>query len=89
MPYRAGDQPHQYGEMWGGAFWELRTKPDPDLADRIVVRAWQTMAWPVEEQSIDASFISALLKATETLAGSPRVAEVRAVLGRRKIPVPG
>jgi hypothetical protein len=89
MPYRAGDQPHQYGEMWGGAFWDMSAKLNPDLADRIVVRAWQTMAWPVEEQRIDATFVSALLKATETLAGSPRVTEVRAVLGRRKIPLPG
>jgi hypothetical protein len=89
MPYRAGDQPHQYGEMWGGAFWDLSTKLNADLADRIVARARETMAWPVEEQRIDASFVSALLKATETLAGSARVTEVRAVLGRRKIPVAG
>lgn len=89
MPYRDGDLPHKYGEMWGGAFWKLRTELDADLADRIVARAWQKMAWPIEEQRIDTSFVSAMLKATETFAGSARVEEVRAVLERRKVPVPG
>jgi hypothetical protein len=75
--------------MWGGAFWDLRTVLGADLADRVVVRAWQTMAWPVEEERIDGSFVSALLQSTEVLAGSPRVAQVRAVLEARKVPVPG
>jgi hypothetical protein len=89
MAYQNGDQPHKYGEMWGGTFWDLRTTLRAEVADRIVVRAWQTMAWPVEEQRIDSSFVSALLKATEALAGSHRIEEVRAVLERRKVPVPG
>jgi hypothetical protein len=88
MSYQEGDQPHRYGEMWGGAFWDLRTKLGADLTDRILVRAWQTMEWPVGKQLIDASLITALLKATEAVSGSPRVKEVRAVLERRKIPVP-
>lgn len=87
-PYRAGDEARRHGEMWGAVFWDLRRKLGADLADRIVAQAWQTMVWPVDELHIAASFVGALLEATQTLAGSSRVGEVRAVLERRNVPLP-
>jgi hypothetical protein len=37
----AGREPHNLGEVWGAALWELRMKLGQDNADRLVMQTWK------------------------------------------------
>jgi len=37
-------EPHALGEVWGGAFWELRKKLGREKADRLLFEAWKRLA---------------------------------------------
>ena len=86
-PYKAGDYPHEYGEMWGGAFWDMRSALGAELADRIIALAWQSMPWPIPDDAAVSRFVRQLLAATQQRAET-RVADVKRILGQRKIPLP-
>jgi hypothetical protein len=85
-PYRPGDQPHGYGEMWGGAFWNLRKALGSEPTDRILALAWQSMSWPVEESKTVGTFLKSLSDAAGKIAGQATIAKVRETLEARKIP---
>ena len=80
--------PHSRGEIWGGAFWEIRTHLGQEIADRILVLAWRTTAWPTAEQDKPQKFIEALLSAAKGIGPSPdrQVNEIKTILQRRKFP---
>jgi hypothetical protein len=84
-----GSMSQDRGEIWGGAFWELRSILGQDLADRILVRAWQSMAWPTAEQDTASKFIDALLVNARQIASDRQVAEIRTTFRKRGFPTPG
>jgi hypothetical protein len=88
VPYRAGDQPQHYGEMWGGTFWAIRGRLGAESTDRIVALGWQSMPWPVEESRVASSFVRALLEAAVKIGGDVAAADVREILRTRNIPLP-
>ena len=79
-----GDQPHEHGEIWGGAFWDIRTKLGQETTDRAVAHAWLSMPWPVPENEIVRTFVATLLPTF----GDSSAADIAAILRHRKIPVP-
>jgi hypothetical protein len=70
--------PHQAGEVWAGAFWELRESRGAPLVDRALLDACrEVVPWP---QPAAASFVDRLVDAL----GSPgNSSGVRAVFTRR------
>jgi hypothetical protein len=76
------------GEMWGGAFWEIRDRLGRDFTDRLLVRAWLSMPWPTTDEKTAAEFVHAVYSAAGATAAETQMAEVTAVLERRKFPGP-
>jgi hypothetical protein len=80
--------PQDRGEIWGGAFWHLRSVLGRDLADRLLVRAWQSMAWPIAERETARKFIDALLVNAGEIGSDRQVAEIRKIFRQRGFPIP-
>jgi hypothetical protein len=77
----------QGAEIWGGAFWAIRTRLGRDVADPMFLAAWQAMAWPDEEARKVPAFVEALVSVART-KGSAQAAEViQSVLQARGFPV--
>jgi len=77
------------GEIWGGAFWQLRSVLGRDLTDRLLVRAWQSTAWPIAEQDTARKFIDALLLNAREIASDRQLTEIRTTFRKRGFPTPG
>jgi hypothetical protein len=84
-----GGEVHERGEIWGGAFWELRSLLGRDLADRLLARAWQSMAWPIAERDTARKFIDALLSNARESASDQQVTEISTTFRKRGFPTPG
>jgi hypothetical protein len=76
------------GEIWGGAFWEVRSVLGRDLADRLLARAWQSMAWPIAEQGTALKFIEVLLLNAKEIASDQQVTNINAIFRKRGFPTP-
>jgi hypothetical protein len=85
--YKPGDEPHDYGEMWGGVFWDIREKLGAELTDKMLALAWPSMLWPVDDAKVVASFVKSLLETAETIGSQRARSEVHAVLRARKVPL--
>jgi hypothetical protein len=82
------DRYHDEGEIWSGAFWEIRAHLGKSEADPILAQAWLAEA-ARDKQPSAASFVRALLDAAAGTKDPARNVEtVRAVLRRRKFPLP-
>jgi TIR domain/Protein of unknown function (DUF3040) len=84
-----GGEVHERGEIWGGAFWELRSLLGRDLADRLLARAWQSMAWPIAERDTARKFIDALLSNARESTSDQQVTEISTTFRKRGFPTPG
>ena len=77
------------GEIWGGAFWQLRSVLGRDLADRLLAKAWRSMAWPIAERETTRKFIQAVLLNAREIASDRQVTEISTTFRKRGFPVPG
>jgi len=80
--------PQDRGEIWGGAFWQLRSVLGRDLADRLLAKAWGSMAWPIVERETARKFIDAVLSNAKEIASDQQIAEIRATFRERGFPTP-
>jgi hypothetical protein len=83
---KRGGEVQDRGEIWGGAFWELRSVLGRDLADRLLVRAWQSVASPLAEQDTARKFIDALLSNAIGIASDRQVTAIRTTFRKRGFP---
>ena len=74
------------GEIWDGAFWELRSVLKRDLADRLLVRAWQSMKGPFAEQDTSRKFIEIVLANAREIASDPQVILIKTTFRKRGFP---
>jgi hypothetical protein len=77
-------QYHSGGEIWGGAFWEMRSRLGREKLDPILARAWLVEA-ASEQEPTAKSFVAALLTAAEDKISADAI---RSVLRHRGFPVP-
>ncbi|MDJ0660140.1 MAG: hypothetical protein QNJ42_11715 [Crocosphaera sp.] len=78
--------PQSGGEVWGGAFWQIRTKLGRDVADSIIASAWLKFKIPTQDEQVPPEFVKMLL--AETKAKSPNQVEiVEKILRERKFPL--
>jgi len=80
---------HDRGEIWAGAFREIRSLLGRDLADRILARTWRAMTWARADRDTSRKFIGALLSNTREMASEVELAKVTATLQKRRFPMPG
>ena len=80
--------PQDRGEIWGGAFWQLRSVLGRDLADRLLAKAWGSMAWPIVERETARKFIDAVLSNAKEIASDQQIAEIRTTFRKRGFPTP-
>lgn len=79
-----GMQYHSGGEIWGGAFWQMRSRLGREKLDPILAKAWLAEA-ALEEEPTAKSFIGALLTAAEDKTSADAI---RSVLRHRGFPLP-
>ena len=74
---------HNVGEIWGGAFWEIRQRLDKASADKIIFAAWKAML-PLENvATFNKDFVTEIAHAAASLKDGDRSAEILAVFTRR------
>jgi hypothetical protein len=61
-------EPHDGGEIWGGAFWEIRMKTGQAVADRLLYSAWEAMT-PQDAKDVIDAFPRRVLEADTKLFG--------------------
>jgi hypothetical protein len=54
-------EPLDVGDILACALWNARSAIGKDVTDKIVVRAWQEVKWPMDEGDVIKKFIGAFL----------------------------
>ncbi len=78
---------HDGGEIWAGAFWELRKRLGRDAADRLLFDAWQTVDFSSTE--FPDEFLQQLLVHERRLTNSKHVQDIIAVFKDRGLELEG
>lgn len=73
------------GEIWGGAFWAIRTALGQDVTDRLLIAAWKQSAWFSYELTQD-GVASAFARAIMSDADTATKEAVKRVLTARGFP---
>lgn len=79
--------PHQdagdAGEVWGGAFWEMRGLLKRERADKLLFSTWVALQPSDTLNNPASSFVGKLLEASRALEGGAHTEQIRGVFGRR------
>ncbi|HEY2423834.1 MAG TPA: hypothetical protein VGH55_07000 [Chthoniobacterales bacterium] len=76
---------HHLGEIWGGAFWELREKLGQTKTDKLILAAWQRLDPTNIEPNNAEFFINAILDANQELGVGADPVIVREAFKRHKL----
>ena len=79
--------PHHMGEIWGGAFWEMRVQLNRDVIDPILVKAWLNLLERRHDEKtaeVVEAFLNQLLIVAEMKSNKNCVAAMRIILQRRR-----
>ncbi len=80
-----GLETHKLGEVWGGAFWELRKKFGRDKIDRLLFDAWkrlQPVAGKLEKPQF---FVDTIVGASKAAGNEQDAKIIRQAFERRKL----
>jgi hypothetical protein len=77
-------QPHRYGTIWGGAFWELRESLGQEITDKLLLAAWKELDIEESKTSLKA-FPLAIIHQDKILESGKYSAEIRKVFQGRKL----
>jgi hypothetical protein len=79
--------PQDAGEIWGGAFWEIRALLGQDSADKLLFSTWTELK-PADTKSKDrASFAKKLLERAASSQGEDETKQIRTIFQRRGLKV--
>ena len=76
--------PHSVGEIWSGAFWEIRARLGQSAADKVLYSTWMAMQPFKGATSFNSSFAKALIEAARALPNGNQDDDVATVFRRRK-----
>jgi len=79
--------PYAGAEIWGGAFWAMRTQYGRDTVDPILAQAWQAVQWPRSTADMARTFANAVLSTAKTKVEGRQVQAMREILEDREFPV--
>jgi hypothetical protein len=78
---------HHVGEIWSGAFWEIRRRLGKNEADKLLFSTWMAMLPLNDRGNFNSDFISKLVHGARSLEDGDRSAEIAAVFKRREFPI--
>ncbi|MDP3799608.1 MAG: SAV_2336 N-terminal domain-related protein [Polaromonas sp.] len=80
---RSDSEMHDVGEIWGGAFWEMRHRLGSQLADRLLFEGWHASIMPQKRtKDFKRTFITTLMEAAR-LPQLSRATDVAELFSRR------
>jgi hypothetical protein len=74
---------HNVGEIWAGAFWELREKLGQEAADKLLFSAWIALPSPGSRGDFNVLFVKQILDTAQSPGDGHHDVEIRAVFKRR------
>lgn len=75
------------GEIWGGAFWDMRGSLGKEVADGAVAAAWLASRDAMSAKGAGSSYVQQLMAAVEPRTGKAGTEKVLAIFERRKLKV--
>lgn len=75
--------PQDAGEVWGGAFWEMRGLLKRERADKLLFSTWVALQPSDTLNNPASSFVGKLLEISRALEGGVHTERIRGVFGRR------
>jgi hypothetical protein len=75
---------HDVGEIWSGAFWEIRDRLRPSAADKLLYSTFMELQPFNGGGSFGASFVKTLIEAARSLPDGDRGDDIAAIFKRRK-----
>jgi hypothetical protein len=79
------NDPHERGEIWGGALWELRKEFGQQEVDRLVLEAWKRFppSWPHPENG--QYYVNAIVDANQAIGSGLEPSKIRLSFSRRRL----
>ena len=71
------------GEIWGGAFWEIRQLLRPEVADQLLFSTWKTMASSENLNDQGENFVRSLLEQAKSVEGGKYNDQIRSIFEAR------
>ncbi len=84
---RPGMPSQDSGEIWGGAFWDMRGSLGKELADGAVAAAWLASRDAMSAKDAGSSLVQQLMAAVEPRAGKAGTEKVLTIFERRELKV--
>jgi hypothetical protein len=78
-------EPHQLGEVWGSAFWELRKKFGKEKSDKLVFAAWLQLKPDAAGMQKPDFYVNAFLDANKAHGNAQDSNVIREAFVRRKL----
>jgi Spy/CpxP family protein refolding chaperone len=76
---------HSVGEIWGGAFWEIRELLGQDLADKLLFATWKSLSPSDLSGLSEGKFVKRLLKQYEPLEDGNQRERLEEIFRRRDL----
>jgi hypothetical protein len=76
---------HNVGEIWGGAFWELREQLGQAVADKLLFSTWVALRSSDINGDFNVIFLKKLLETAQSLGGAADDRDIRAIFKRRAL----
>jgi hypothetical protein len=83
----ADPEHHNVGEIWGGAFWELRGRLGKNAADRLLYTTWTGIDPSVRSANVNVDFVKKLMETAPTIGMAEQANDIRVVFRRRGLKV--
>jgi hypothetical protein len=74
---------HDVGEIWGGAFWELRERLGQAAADKLLFSTWVALRSSDTHGDFNAIFVKKLQETSQSPGGGGHGRDIRAIFKRR------
>lgn len=78
---------YEGAEIWGGAFWEMRTQITREVMDPILAEAWMSKKWITASSNYPAAFLAELLAVSKNKIAPEKQATIRELLRKRQFPI--
>lgn len=80
----ASNEPHNVGEIWGGAFWEIRKLiNNRDITDKLLFSAWAALKISNSPQNDAVNFVNTLIEKDRAIEGGTHADQIKEVFSRR------
>lgn len=75
--------PQRTGEVWGGAFWDLRQAVGPELADRALAAAWKSVVAEPRGAASAARYVDRVVQSVRDQGAAEKVHTAQACFEKR------